>query len=69
MSLRFTPEEGQWICRKCGDPLVPRPVSITYLEGAFTVELAACPSCGLALVPENLATGRMLEVEQLLEDK
>ncbi len=69
MSMRFTPEKGQWVCGKCNRPLEPRPIFITYLEGAFTVELAACPSCGLALVPENLATGRMLEVEQLLEDK
>ena len=69
MSMRFTPEKGQWVCRRCNQPLVPCPVSITYMEGAFTVELASCPSCGLALVPENLAVGRMLEVEQLLEGK
>jgi hypothetical protein len=69
MSMQFIPEKGQWLCRLCNEPLVPRPVHITYLEGAFKVELAACPHCGLALVPENLATGRMLEVEQILEGK
>lgn len=69
MSMRFTPEQGDWYCRCCDQPLVPRPVSINYLDGAFTVELAVCPDCGLALVPENLAVGRMLEVEQLLEGK
>jgi len=33
------------------------------------VELPACAVCGLVLVPEALALGKMLEVEKILEDK
>ncbi|MBP1753072.1 MAG: hypothetical protein H6Q57_1908, partial [Geobacteraceae bacterium] len=29
----------------------------------------ACAACGLVLVPENLALGKMAEVERILEDK
>ena len=36
------------------------------LPGQFFM---ACPQCGFILVPESLAVGKMLEVEQLLEDK
>ena len=35
----------------------------------FVIELPRCACCGLAIVPEDLATGKMLEVEQILEDK
>ena len=31
--------------------------------------ISTCPSCGMVLVPEELATGKMLEVEKILEDK
>lgn len=61
-------EPTSWRCA-CGGELAPREVEIRYLSSLFTVELLACPACGLVLVPESLATGKMLEVEQLLEDK
>ena len=57
-----------WRCA-CGGELEPRGVEIHYLGAQFMVELLGCPRCGLILVPESLATGKMLEVEQLLEDK
>ncbi len=57
-----------WKCA-CGEELKPKTVDITYLEAQFTVELLACDKCGLVLVPEDLARGKMFEVEQLLEDK
>ncbi|MDR3088407.1 MAG: DNA-binding protein [Desulfobulbaceae bacterium] len=64
----FIAEKG-WRCAACDLALEPRPVQINYLHSVFTVELLTCPGCGFALVPEELATGKMLEVEQLLEDK
>jgi hypothetical protein len=33
------------------------------------VELPTCPKCGYVLIPEQLALGKMHQVEQLLEDK
>ncbi len=58
-----------WTCNLCGQPLTSGKVSIDYLGSRFSIELPRCASCGLALVPEELALGKMLEVEQMLEDK
>ncbi|MFP5258626.1 MAG: DVU_1557 family redox protein [Acidobacteriota bacterium] len=65
----YLPESGDWICAACGKALAPAPVGVTYLQGGFTITLLTCPDCGLSLVPEYLAVGKMFEVEQLLEDK
>jgi len=62
-------EATNWQCAACNQPLQPAPVKVGYLNSVFNVELMACPQCGLVLVPEHLALGKMLEVEQLLEDK
>ncbi len=69
MDLRFLPEDMDWICQPCGKALVPGKVEISYLGSLFQVELPVCPQCGRVMIPEELATGRMLAVEQLLEDK
>ncbi len=42
---------------------------VSYLGAKFPIELLKCPSCGLIYVPESLATGKMEQVEQSLEDK
>jgi len=62
-------EATSWQCAGCRQPLKPTKVNVTYLNSVFTVELMACSQCGFILVPEHLAVGKMLEVEQLLEDK
>jgi hypothetical protein len=58
-----------WICVRCQVPLEVGKVNIGYLDSAFPVDLPRCPSCGQVLVSEELATGRMAEVEKQLEDK
>ena len=58
-----------WECANCGVPLVMGKVMISYLGSAFPVDLLKCPSCGLVFIPEELALGKMLEVEKSLEDK
>lgn len=62
-------EATSWQCAGCSQALQPTKVDVSYMNSVFTVELMACPQCGVILVPENLAVGKMLEVEQLLEDK
>jgi len=57
------------MCAKCKRELVPGPVKVSYLGNSFPVTLLKCPGCGIAFVPEDLATGKMLQVEQALEDK
>ncbi|MEN6410308.1 MAG: DVU_1557 family redox protein [Anaerolineaceae bacterium] len=59
----------QWICSNCNVPLETGQVMVSYLGNAYPVDLLRCPHCGLVLVPEDLALGRMIEVEKALEDK
>jgi hypothetical protein len=69
MSFSFLPPDMDWICQPCGVALVPGTVEIAYMDNVFKVKLPVCPSCSAVLIEEVLAVGRMLEVEQLLEDK
>jgi NAD-dependent SIR2 family protein deacetylase len=62
-------ENKEWKCLPCDCLLKLDRVRIDYMNGSFTVELPLCPSCGMVLVPEEIAVGKMLEVEKLLEDK
>lgn len=58
-----------WICDKCKKPLQMSKVKVAYLGGSFEVELMKCPDCGSVFISEELALGKMLEVEKGLEDK
>jgi RNase P subunit RPR2 len=58
-----------WICDKCKKHLLISKVKMRYLSGNFEVELMKCPECGAVYIGEDLATGKMLEVEKSLEDK
>uniref|UniRef100_B8DK01 4Fe-4S ferredoxin-type domain-containing protein n=3 Tax=Nitratidesulfovibrio TaxID=2802295 RepID=B8DK01_NITV9 len=64
----YLPASGNWTCA-CGGAPRPLSVELTYLGSTFNVRLLTCPDCGQVLVDEALALGKMLEVEQLLEDK
>jgi hypothetical protein len=35
----------------------------------ITADLPKCPVCGFVMISEELALGKMAEVEQILEDK
>ena len=58
-----------WVCGKCGAVLERALVAVTYMGSSFEVELPRCPQCGFTYIPEELAQGKMLEVERILEDK
>jgi len=58
-----------WICNRCKVPLEVQTVRLQYLKTIFAVHLPACPRCGMILIDEELATGKMAEAEQALEDK
>ncbi|MFZ7101146.1 MAG: DVU_1557 family redox protein [Peptococcaceae bacterium] len=64
-------ENGQQkiICDKCGIHLTLGKVTLSYLGSSFPVELYRCPKCDLVYIPENLARGKMDQVEKALEDK
>ncbi len=63
------PDPAGLICAACDRPLEMGKVEASYLGQSFPVELPRCPSCGFVYVSEELALGRMLKVEQALEDK
>jgi len=69
MNLRFLPEDMNWVCKPCGAVLEPGMVELHYMGNVFKVELPVCPQCRMVLIDEELALGKMLEVEKLLEDK
>lgn len=61
--------ESPWHCDKCDRPLELQTTMVCYLKYDFPVNMLKCPTCGFVLVAEDLALGKMAEVEQLLEDK
>lgn len=67
--IGYGQEDADWVCESCGKPLAPGAATLTYMGSEFSVTLMRCPQCGLTLVSEELALGRMLRVEKLLEDK
>lgn len=58
-----------WRCGSCGGPLQIATVQFEYMKGTFEVDLPACSHCGLVLVSEELALGKMANAERVLEDK
>ncbi len=67
--LTIPSDAGEWVCARCNQPLAVTPVTVTYLGSAFPVDLLRCKNCGLILISEDLALGKMAEVERTLEDK
>jgi hypothetical protein len=49
--------------------LVSKKTVLSYLGHTVAHEVPTCPKCGKVFIPEELAEGRMAEVEQQLEDK
>lgn len=62
-------DQPTWLCANCNIPLEVAKVDVAYLGNAFPVDLLRCPKCGLVLITEDLALGKMAEVEKQLEDK
>ncbi|EJW10674.1 hypothetical protein A33M_4179 [Rhodovulum sp. PH10] len=63
------PALGDLVCVACDRPLEVGRVVGSYLGQRFEVDLPRCPGCGFVYVSEELASGKMLKVEQALEDK
>jgi rubredoxin len=61
--------QESWTCARCKVALVPGKVTVEYLGSSFPLELPRCPRCGFVYVSRSLATGKMLQAEQALEDK
>jgi hypothetical protein len=59
----------KWICALCDQEMVLRTVDFGYMGHRFQTKLFKCVSCGQIYIPAELAEGKMVEVEMLLEDK
>jgi hypothetical protein len=47
----------------------PAKTSFTYMGLYFHAEVPRCPQCGQVYISEELARGKMAEVEMQLEEK
>jgi hypothetical protein len=61
--------KNDWLCAACNAALEQGKIQVAYMGSEFAVDLLRCPKCGIVLIPEELATGRMAEAEKILEDK
>lgn len=57
------------LCNRCSVPMTPIKTQFGYLGHSFHTEVPRCPKCGQVFIGEDLARGRMAEVETSLEDK
>jgi hypothetical protein len=69
MSEDQTNLEKAWVCGKCGSTLQIAQVNVSYLGSGFPVDLLICKTCNRPLIPVEMALGKMLDVEKLMEDK
>ncbi|MDR2133437.1 MAG: hypothetical protein LBP30_08920 [Clostridiales Family XIII bacterium] len=59
----------KWICDRCNVELRLMETQFAYLKRSFRHKVLRCPECGQVYIPEELARGRVREVEKTLEDK
>ena len=59
----------KWICAKCQAELQMQKKVFNYLGHTFSHDVPACPKCCKVFIPQELAQGRMAQVEEQLEDK
>lgn len=62
-------KEKNLICYLCQVELKPAKTFFEYLGHSFHTDVLRCPKCGQVLITEDLAKGRMADVEMELEDK
>jgi uncharacterized Zn finger protein (UPF0148 family) len=62
-------EAEKLICNKCGVPLELHSVIFEYLKRSYSHEVPCCPICGKVYISQELAEGRMAEIEKMFEDK
>ena len=56
-------------CTKCKVEMEVRKTTFLYMGHEMTHPILRCPVCGQAFITEELARGKIAEVEMELEDK
>lgn len=62
-------EKKKLICCKCQKELEQKKTDFTYLGHSFFTDVLKCPGCGLVFISEEMAKGRISDVEMQLENK
>ena len=57
------------ICDKCKVEFELVDVAFKYLSRDFRYKVPRCPECGQVSLPEELVTGKMADVESMIEEK
>lgn len=57
------------ICDRCKVEMELIEVQFRYLNRAFRYKVPRCPECGQVSIPEELVTGKMADVEAMIEEK
>ena len=65
----MTAEDRIWKCAKCEETLVMKKIVFSYLGHNVAHEVQTCPKCGKVFISQDLAEGKMAELEEKLEDK
>lgn len=66
---RYDLSGEEFICGKCNVPLENGEIKLYYMGNDFPILMPKCPICGQGYIPEELALGKILQVERALEDK
>lgn len=61
--------DSKMICELCNEKMEPLKAQFSYLKRSFSHTVLRCPKCGQVYISEELAKGRIQEVETTLEDK
>lgn len=56
-------------CAACDVELELLKVTMSYLKSTFPTRILRCPKCGQCYISEELALGKVQEVEATLEEK
>ena len=56
-------------CCRCKTSLTVKKVNFDYLAHNFFADVPVCPECGQVYVSEELAKGKMADLERHLEEK
>ncbi|MCI7146429.1 MAG: DNA-binding protein [Clostridiales bacterium] len=57
------------ICDRCGVEMELMEVQFRYLTRDFRYKVPRCPECGQVSLTEDLVTGKMADVEAMIEEK
>ena len=62
-------DESKLICLKCNCALEYEITNMHYMGHKLSEKFLRCPKCKQVYIPEDIALGKMAEVEASLEDK